>query len=785
MTDARRLGPGRSIAVVGLLAIAAVVLGMALHRLAVDDAFITYRYALNLATGKGFTYNADQPVLSTTSPLYALLLAVGAWLWADAERLPALANIISAVAIWIGGVLLFVLGRREKAPWPGALAGLLYVVHPLLWLNLGLETALFLALGLGAILAYRRHHLASMAALLALATAVRGDGLIVTGVVAIALVVQAARKTAPPLEIAGGSGPWKRVLRAAAVYLIVLLPWLAWLTWQFGSPLPATLTAKRAQAELGVTGFYAHTSYLEGLAILLRARLLQSPLYLLFVPAVLMGWTAMGRRGHWLGLILAWGLAHLVSYALLGVAPYVWYYAPLIPAVVCSAALGVVEGFRRASDRRSVILQVLAGLWFVGLLAAFLWSDRAIVQALNEPGIPPDQVISKVLPEAKVDVYERVGRWLHDHTPPEAMVGVTEVGVIGYYAQRPMVDFLGLLEPEVARAVARGDLYWAVVYYQPDYLALTAISPLVAYDLRADPWFQSAYTPVQSFEDPRFWGSPVTVYRRRVPRIPLAEPVARGLPTGAVRLDTTFGDRVRLVGAVPGEGTVQPGDILAVTLYWEALQTVEHDYTVFVHLLGEHDRVIAQRDAFPGLGARPTSQWRLGEEVVDPYLLALPNTAYAPDQAVWEVGLYDPQTGQRLPTESGGDNVRFGAVTVAPAAEPLRLDFGVLTVTGYELSQLALSSGQALTVTIQTEGAGAAQITLQLVDERGTVAAQASGRPDRRTYRLVLGPEALPGAYDLELIVTDPATGRPWPLLGTDGQPWTERVRLTKVRLYP
>ena len=74
------------VAVVGLLAATALLLGIALRPLAVDDAFITYRYAHNLATGNGFTYNVGQPVLSTTAPLYALLLVAGSLLWPDLPR---------------------------------------------------------------------------------------------------------------------------------------------------------------------------------------------------------------------------------------------------------------------------------------------------------------------------------------------------------------------------------------------------------------------------------------------------------------------------------------------------------------------------------------------------------------------------------------------------------------------------------------------------------------------------------------------------------------------------
>ena len=398
---------------------------------------------------------------------------------------------------------------------------------------------------------------------------------------------------------------------------------------------------------------------------------------------------------------------------------------------------------------------------------------------------PPDDPVSKVLPEAKVDVYAQAGRWLRENTPPEALVGVTEVGVMGYYAERPMLDFLGLLEPDVAEALARGDLYWALLRYQPDYLALTAVSPLYAYDLRADPWFQAAYAPVQTFDDARFWGSPLTIYQRQIERIPLVEAGAGGLPAGAIRLDAEFGGQIRLLGAVTGQDSAQPGDVLALTLYWQATAPVKRDYTVFVHLLGQHDRVLAQRDAAPGLGARPTSQWTPGQVVADPYLLALPEAAYAPDEAVWEVGLYDAATGQRLQLAAGGDNVRFGEVSVQPAAEPLRLDFGPVALTGYDLDRLALIPGEPLRVTLRWAGDGPAGITVQLVSEQGAVVVQAGGDPSQAAYALALPADAPPGAYDLEVLVVDPATGATLPLLGADGQPRGDRARLTRVRLVP
>ena len=250
-------------------------------------------------------------------------------------------------------------------------------------------------------------------------------------------------------------------------------------------------------------------------------------------------------------------------------------------------------------------------------------------------------------------------------------------------------------------------------------------------------------------------------------------------------LNVDFGGQIRLLGASSGAATVQPGDVLGLTLYWEALGPIEHDYTVFVHLLGQYERVIAQRDAPPGLGARPTSQWMPGQEVTDPYLLALPDTAYAPDEAVWEVGLYDAGTGRRLPTADGTDYVRFGQVSVQPAAEPLHLDFGAAVLTGYTVDRLALSPGEPLTVTLRWEGAGPVDVTVRLLGEQGNVGAQAAGDLSREVYSLAPDVEAAPGLYDLEVLVTDPVTAQTLPLLGADGQPKSERALLTRVRLYP
>ena len=69
------LGKVRDAALVAFLAFAAVVSYLALRGYHFEDAYITYRYAANLAAGDGFVFTPGERVLGTSNPFYTLLLA--------------------------------------------------------------------------------------------------------------------------------------------------------------------------------------------------------------------------------------------------------------------------------------------------------------------------------------------------------------------------------------------------------------------------------------------------------------------------------------------------------------------------------------------------------------------------------------------------------------------------------------------------------------------------------------------------------------------------------------
>jgi hypothetical protein len=42
-----------------------------------------------------------------------------------------------------------------------------------------------------------------------------------------------------------------------------------------------------------------------------------------------------------------------------------------------------------------------------------------------------------------------VAHWLAENTPPDALIAAHDIGAIGYFAERPLIDLAGLISPQV------------------------------------------------------------------------------------------------------------------------------------------------------------------------------------------------------------------------------------------------------------------------------------------------------------------------------------------------
>jgi 4-amino-4-deoxy-L-arabinose transferase-like glycosyltransferase len=133
-------------------------------------------------------------------------------------------------------------------------------------------------------------------------------------------------------------------------------------------------------------------------------------------------------------------------------------------------------------------------------------------------------------------------------------------------------------------------------------------------------------------------------------------------------LEVNLGNQVELLGYDLDRTSTKPGESLHLTLYWRALADMDASYTVFTHLLDGESRIWGQKDSVPKAGTYPTTLWVEGEVVADEYEIAVKPDA-PPGEYVIEVGIYVPQSGQRLPVldELGqvqGDRILLEAVEI-------------------------------------------------------------------------------------------------------------------------
>lgn len=138
-------------------------------------------------------------------------------------------------------------------------------------------------------------------------------------------------------------------------------------------------------------------------------------------------------------------------------------------------------------------------------------------------------------------------------------------------------------------------------------------------------------------------------------------------PSGA-QFAASAGAHVTLDDYSLQAAALSPGDILQITLFWQADAALTARYKVFVHLYSDPNQPpLAQQDGEPGGGLLPTTGWVPGQRYADNHGVLIP-ADMPPGQYTLFVGLYNLFDGTRLP--------------VAQAGQPVgdRLDLGTITV---------------------------------------------------------------------------------------------------------
>jgi len=409
-----------------------------------DDSWIHLRFADNLAAGRGFGLNPGAPVAGSTAPLWTLALAVG--------RLLGLPGLVVAKALGLAcyGATALVTRRLARAaglaPGMALAAGLGAVgLGRLAWGALsGMEVPLATLLVATAGLLVVRARSLGAAACLGLATLARPEA----GLLAALYVA--------------GAGRVRVAADRALVFGLVLAPALAFNLATVGRLVPATAAAKIEGGLLGrlegAPDAWAEAGRRVGLFLREWGALLFDDHPAL--PALgLLGLVVLRRSPL---RPLGWALLlHPLAMALL--APYRGpafqtgrYSAHLLPLALVAAAAGL-----------AAVLSVLPGRAFRAAVAGGL----ALALALGLG--PASQAYGWGVQNINA-MQVRLGRWVAGHTPPGARLAVNDIGALSYFGDRPIIDLMGLVTPDILPYRRQGPA--GVLRYLeracPDYLVI-------------------------------------------------------------------------------------------------------------------------------------------------------------------------------------------------------------------------------------------------------------------------------------------------------------------------
>ncbi len=433
-----------------------------------DDALIYERYIQNAFRGLGLVYNAGEHINALSSFLYVDLGLLVRLVVPQTHAAAVLLSGLSLAAACVTGAILF-----GRTPLERGFCALGVATSAYFYLCFGMETGLYIALIAATVLLYDRKHYGWTGIVFGLLVLTRLEGALL-GLVLTAHFIWVTRRLPP----------W----RYAVAPVLIVAVHLGLDTLYYGSPLPLSVTAKLGQGHSPFSGGGWHFAQVGPLVQRVTG---DAPLRCPFiaVTATLGSLVAMWRSGVRLcvAYLLVLATACLAENV---VSSYFWYYAPFFFTLFLLAGLGTARIL-------AVTLAAAPGNRAVAAVAALCLLLTGAYGVSSLSLAPP-------LPEQKAYLpYRLAGEWVGRHTEPGASVGAMEIGYLGFFSDRRIVDIMGLATPYNADYIAHGDIYSWLGKYQPDYIVVHA--PMVGMENGALCVLDAgAYSKVQDFAVPYF-----------------------------------------------------------------------------------------------------------------------------------------------------------------------------------------------------------------------------------------------------------------------------------------
>jgi len=363
-----------------------------------DDAFISLQYAKNLKAGFGLSFNPGEKSYGFTSPLWIFILSI--------LPFPAFAKTMS---IFLGALSigLFYLLCKEitEDHWSTLIATFIFATDPwyIRWASSGMETSLSIFFMLAGVFLFRKKN-GFFPVFMGLATLSRPE----IALLSIILFLFQNGKDA---------------VKSFFVYSFIIVPYLIFSYRYFGTILPNTFLSKH--------GFIYFSCFIY--SVITGGKIIVGTYFLelFFIIAL-----CVKKWQKQFLLPILWCFLLFFFYAVGGMRMQSRYLLLLTPFIVLWGFMGMQMFLKRKVYIPALLLIILNSYLWLGLNRP---ACIKFAQGTKECFIP-------------------IGEWIKENTEKDAIIGVIDIGVIGYYSEREILDLGGLVSKEMIPLLRKYDL---------------------------------------------------------------------------------------------------------------------------------------------------------------------------------------------------------------------------------------------------------------------------------------------------------------------------------------
>lgn len=430
-----------------------------------DDVYIHFQYARQLAQGQPYIYNTGEPATSgATSLIYPYILAFGYVAGFQGLNLGLWSMLVGCVTLILSMFAIYRLCRVFDAPvWLAVVAPVLFaVLGSVSWHAMsGMETLLMVCFTLWTLLAYIERRLNLFVACAVLLALTRPEGSIMAGIATVLFAIRLWFDKSTRFQ-------FKNIIfLALPILAIVVQPAINFaLTGSFSA------SGSQAKSLLGLIpqDWNIIISRIVENFVRLWVELFtgyspsQDLWYLipLTVPLGIVGWILLLRQRQNRDVALLFLLwLGAVSLAISTLDTAFWhfkrYQMPIIALVIPLAIISITKLLQFMPKLRLIVFVAM------GLLAPILTF------------ITFDSFLSAYRLNVKYIRYQpyHMAEWLTYSTSPDALIAVHDVGMMRYIGERNTLDIVGLTTPNAAQYWRHGvgSIAEFLMEHQPDYIA--------------------------------------------------------------------------------------------------------------------------------------------------------------------------------------------------------------------------------------------------------------------------------------------------------------------------